>query len=179
MLLASASAARPPAAARAQACHDAADAPSGTGLVSERVQAGLRRLDAQFARSWGSCSAESVLLFATVPGQAGDAWWRLDLGAGTVTAGAGDRAVDTDWTVTGSAQAWLQVLSGGINLCVAFRHGELRYADQGDAGAGSPVAGNRVAMMAELLGVIRWQPAGPGGPEVADRAQPSQPLPCG
>ena len=92
---------------------------------------------------------------------------------------AGDCAVDTDWTVTGSAQAWQQVLSGGLNLGVAFRHGELRYADKGEAGAGSPVADNRVAMMAELLGVIRWQPARPGGPEVADLAQPPQPLPCG
>jgi hypothetical protein len=164
----STAAARPAAAARAQAGSDAsrpqagngaADASSGTGLVSERVQAGLRRLDPQFARSWGSCSAESVLLFATLTGPAGGAWWRLDLGAGTVTAGAGDRGVDTDWTVTGSAQAWQQVLSGGINLGVAFRRGELRYADKGDAGAGSPVADSRVAMMAELLGVIRWRPA--------------------
>lgn len=56
-------------------------------------------------------------------------------------------------------KAWQQVLSGGINLGVAFRRGELRYADKGDAGAGSAVADNRVAMMAELLGVIRWQPA--------------------
>jgi hypothetical protein len=151
-------------AARATAGSGAADASSGTVLVSECVQAGLRRLDAQFARSWGHCSAESVLLFATVPGQGADAWWRLDLGAGTVTAGAGDRAADADWTVTGSAQAWQQVLSGGINLGVAFRRGELRYADKGDAGAGSPVADNRVAMMAELLGVISWQPASADGP---------------
>jgi hypothetical protein len=62
------------------------------------------------------------------------------------------------------------VLSGGINLGVAFRRGELRYADKGDAGAGSPVADNRVAMMAELLGVISWQPASADGPSTRPSA---------
>ena len=78
-------------------------------------------------------------MFATAPepGESG-AWWRLNLGAGTATSGAGDRAVDTDWSVTGSGDAWQRVLSGDLNLSVAFRGGELRYADKGDYGAGSP-----------------------------------------
>jgi Sulfotransferase family len=129
-------------------------------MLADRVQAGLLNLGEEFNRSWKSCSAESVLLFATAPGPAGSAaWWRLDLGAGTATTGAGDRAVDTDWSVTGSADAWRRVLSGDLNLSVAFRGGELRYADKGDYGAGSAGADNRVAMIAELLGITRWQPA--------------------
>jgi hypothetical protein len=72
-----------------------------------------------------------------------------------------DRAVDTDWSVTGSADAWQRVLSGDLNLSVAFRGGELRYADKGDCGVGSAGADNRVAMITELLGITRWQPADP------------------
>jgi hypothetical protein len=139
----------------------------GTGrsgiVLADRVRAGLLNLGEEFTRSWKSCSAESVLLFATAPEPGGSAaWWRLDLGGGTATAGAGDRAVDTDWSVTGSAHVWQRVLSGDLNLSVAFRGGELRYADKGDYGVGSVGADNRVAMIAELLGITRWQPADPG-----------------
>jgi hypothetical protein len=132
-------------------------------VLADRVRAGLLNLGEEFTRSWKSCSAESVLLFATAPEPGGSAaWWRLDLGGGTATAGAGDRAVDTDWSVTGSAHVWQRVLSGDLNLSVAFRGGELRYADKGDYGVGSVGADNRVAMIAELLGITRWQPADPG-----------------
>jgi protein-tyrosine sulfotransferase len=129
----------------------------GTGLGA-RVQAALDSLGEEFTRSRESCPAESVLLFVTAPEPGGStAWWRLDLGAGTATAGTGDRAVDTDWSVTGSAGAWQRVLSGDLNLSVAFRRGELRYADKGDHGVGSAGADNRVALIAELLGITRWQ----------------------
>jgi hypothetical protein len=141
-------------------------APPDSGAAAQataRVQAGLLSLGEEFTRSWKSCCAESVLLFATAPEPGGPvAWWRLDLGAGTATAGAGDRAVDTDWSVTGSAGAWQRVLSGDLNLGVAFRGGELRYADKGDYGAGSAGADDRVAMIAELLGITRWQPTDAG-----------------
>jgi hypothetical protein len=130
-------------------------------VLTDRVQAGLLRLGQEFTSSWKSCSSESVLLFATVPEPGGSAtWWRLDLGAGNATAGAGDRAVDTDWSVTGSADAWQRVLNGDMNLSAAFRSGELRYADKGDCGVGSAGADNRIAMIAELLGITRWRPAG-------------------
>jgi hypothetical protein len=132
-------------------------------VLAARVQVGLLSLGAEFTRSWKSCSAESVLLFATAPEPGGStAWWRLDLDAGTATEGIGDRAVDTDWSVTGSAGAWRRVLSNDLNLSIAFRSGELRYADKGDYGVGSAGANIRVAMIAELLGITRWRPAGAG-----------------
>jgi hypothetical protein len=146
------------ATASATALADGSTGQSGSVLAA-RVQAGLLSLGEEFTRSWKCCSAESVLLFATAPEPGGSAaWWRLDLGAGTATAGAGDRVLDTDWSVTGSADAWQRVLSGDLNLGAAFRGGELRYADKGDYGAGSAGADYRVAMIAELLGVTRWQP---------------------
>lgn len=149
-----AAASRDPGVPAQAAAH--ATALAGT-VLADRVQAGLLALGEDFTRSWKSCSAESVLLFATAPEPAGSgAWWRVDLGAGTAAAGTGDRAVDTDWSVTGSAGAWQRVLSGDLNMGAAFRGGELRYADKGDYGAGSAGADNRVAMIAELLGITRW-----------------------
>jgi hypothetical protein len=129
------------------------------GELAARVLAGLRSLGAEFARRWGSGATGSVLLYATAPVRGATAWWRLDLEAGTATAGTGDRVTDADWSVTGSAEGWHRVLTGDLNLSVAFRGGELRYADKGDHGAGSPGADLRVAMLAELLGVTRWHRA--------------------
>ncbi|HEV3381625.1 MAG TPA: sulfotransferase [Trebonia sp.] len=142
---------------------DPVPAPPGQAstVLAARIQSGLLSLGEEFTRTWKSCSAESVLLFATAPEPGGStAWWRLDLDAGTVTAGAGDHAVDTDWSVTGSAEAWQRVLDDDLNLSAAFRGGELRYADKGDHGAGSAGANVRVALLAELLGITRWRPTG-------------------
>jgi Sulfotransferase family len=125
--------------------------------VDGRVRAGLSRADAEFARSHGARAQESVQLFMAAPAWSeDDAWWRLDLAAGTVRAGLGECPVDTHWSLTGSAQAWDRLLAGESNLGVAFRRGDLRYADRGDAGAGSPGADTRVAMLTELLGISRW-----------------------
>ena len=112
--------------------------PDWAVAVDERVRAGLARVGEQFARDHGSRARESVLLFVNAPAWAdADAWWRLDLAAGTVAAGLGEAGVDADWSLTGSAQAWDRLLAGQANLGVAFRRGDLRYADKGDAGAGS------------------------------------------
>ena len=131
--------------------------PDWAVAVDERVRAGLARVGEQFARDHGSRAAESVLLFVNAPAWAdADAWWRLDLAAGTVAAGLGEAGVDADWSLTGSAQAWDRLLAGQANLGVAFRRGDLRYADKGDAGAGSVGADTRVAALTDLLGLARW-----------------------
>jgi hypothetical protein len=124
--------------------------------VDRRVRSGLARAGEEFARAHGIRAKESVLLFVSAPARAdADAWWRLDLAAGTVTEGLGDRKVDTDWSLTGSAKAWDRLLAGESNLGVAFRRGDLRYADKGDAGAGSVGADTRVATLTDLLAVPR------------------------
>ena len=136
--------------------------PDWAMAVDGRVRAGLSRVGEEFARAHGVRAKESVLLFVSAPaGVDADAWWRLDLAAGTVTAGLGDCKVDTDWSLTGSAQAWDQMLADESNLGVAFRRGDLRYADKGDAGAGSIGADTRVAMLTDLLGVSRWVSSAP------------------
>jgi len=117
----------------------------------------MARVGEQFGRAHGSRASESVLLFVNAPAWAdADAWWRLDLAAGTVSAGLGEAGADADWSLTGAAQAWDRLLAGQANLGVAFRRGDLRYADKGDAGAGSVGADTRVAALTDLLGLARW-----------------------
>jgi hypothetical protein len=155
-----------PTAASAGASGGPADAPSGRTpaalppwavAVDQRVRAGMARVDEQFGRAHGSRASESVLLFVNAPAWAdADAWWRLDLAAGTVSAGLGEAGADADWSLTGAAQAWDRLLAGQANLGVAFRRGDLRYADKGDAGAGSLGADSRVAALTDLLGLARW-----------------------
>jgi len=135
----------------------ATELPDWAVAVDERARAGMTRLDEQFGRDHGARARESVLLFVSAPAWAdADAWWRLDLAAGIVTAGLGEAGADADWSLTGSAQAWDRLLAGQANLGVAFRRGDLRYADKGDAGAGSIGADTRVAALTDLLGVARW-----------------------
>ena len=129
--------------------------PPWARALGERLTAGLaRRLQ------HGRRADKSLLLRVTAPAWDGaDAWWRADLATGAVHGGAGARAADTDWSVTGSAAAWQRVLEGRANLGVAFRRGDLRYADQGDAGAGSPDAGERTLLLADVLGLTDQDPA--------------------
>ena len=140
---------------------------AGASAIDARVRAGLARLGEGFTRSRGSHATESVLLFATASAPAAaDAWWLLDLTAGTLSQGLGDHTAvtaDVSWSITGSARTWQRVLAGEANLGVAFRRGDLRYADNGDAGAGSPTADSRVAMLADLLGIAQAASVSSGG----------------
>jgi hypothetical protein len=133
--------------------------PLGTRLLGERVQASLGRLNDGFAGSWPTYSAETLLL-AAVPSASvdGNAWWRVDLAAGTVTAGSGHCAYNVDWIVCGPAETWEGVLSGAMNLSVAFRRDELKSFFLGDVGRRSAGDIRRVAMLADLLGIARWEP---------------------
>jgi hypothetical protein len=148
--------------ARTADCHDQpgqspAALPDWALPLDGRVRAGLAGAGEGLARAHGPRAAESVLLFASAPDLAApDAWWRLDLAAGTVTVGLGPCPADADWSLTGSARAWERLLAGASNLGVAFRRGDLRYADKGDAGAGSIGADRRVALLTDLLGIAGW-----------------------
>jgi hypothetical protein len=141
--------------------------PPGSLLVSERLQGGLRNLDEEFADDWKPYSEEPFLMVALAPASLdGDAWWLVDLAARKVITGSGDCDEDAVWTVTAPAATWEQVIRDGVNLGIAFRRQGMRYRDNGDAGAGSFIAENRVAMMGDLLGITTWRP-GRGAAAVA------------
>jgi len=125
--------------------------------LDARVRSGLAGAGEEYASVHGARAKETVLLFMSAPAWTdADAWWRLDLAAGSVTAGLGHCPADAYWSLTGSAAAWERLLAGESNLGVAFRRGDLRYADKGDAGAGSIGADTRVAALTDVLGIARW-----------------------
>jgi hypothetical protein len=132
--------------------------PPGSLLVSERLQAGLRRLDDEFAREWKPYSDESFLMVALAPASTDDdVWWLVDLSARKAVTGSGTCDEDVGWTVIAPTATWEQVVRDGTNLGTAFRQHGMRYRDGGNAGPGSITAENRVAMMSHLLGITTWK----------------------
>jgi len=149
-----------------QPSRPAGPAPPGAVLLGERVRGGLGRLDDQFARDWQAYRDGSFLITALAPASRDDdAWWFIDLNAGTAAAGRGTCPHGELWSVTGPAATWEAVIRDGTNLGVAFRRHGMRYRDKGDGGAGSVLADNRVAMLSDLLGITSWEPDPPVEPE--------------
>jgi hypothetical protein len=133
--------------------------PPGSLLVSERLQGGLRSLDEDFTDDWKPYSEEPFLMVALASASIdGDAWWLVDLASRKVITGSGDCDEEAVWIVSAPAATWEQVIRDGVNLGLAFRRQGMRYQDNGDAGAGSIIAENRVAMMGDLLGITTWRP---------------------
>jgi hypothetical protein len=111
-------------------------------------------------------------MVALAPGSAADdAWWLVDLTARKAVNGSGNCDEDAAWTVIAPAATWEQVIRDGTNLGTAFRRHGMRYQDKGDAGAGSVMAENRVAMLSDLLGITTWKP-GRGSPLAGQSSQP-------
>ena len=135
--------------------------PLGHRALAARLEAGVAKVGDDFARRWGTCSKEIFLVTSTAPGGVGlPLRWRVDLAARTVTVSAAVPGPDTAaarWELVGSADTWEQVISRSVNLNVAIRRREMRYADTGDAESAAPRV--RTSMLAELLGVTMWQPA--------------------
>jgi hypothetical protein len=161
--------ARQPADGRGQA-------PPGLRLVVAHLLSGLAALDDRFARRWEPCSLETFLVTVTSPGVGGvAARWRVDLGTRTVTSAAGVPAGEPaggQWEVVGPIDLWAQVVEGETSLGMAHRRGMLRYWDAGDP---TTAMLNRLAMLAELLGIARWhrtQPLRSGEERPQERGSP-------
>jgi hypothetical protein len=139
-------------------------------LLSERLMAGLSRIDSLFAQRWDACATESFTVSATsLPGEGtAESQWRVDLGTRTVTGVSNPDDDDTAWDVVGSASAWEAVLSGHTNLGVALRRCDLRYCQTSEA---APTAADtRIGMLADFLGLGSWQSARVPGRETATAA---------
>jgi protein-disulfide isomerase len=139
--------------------------PPGSLLVSERLQAGLRRLDDEFIQEWKPYSDGSFLMVALASSSTDDdVWWLVDLAARKVVSGSGNCSEGRGWTISAPVATWEQVIRDGLNLGIAFRRHGMRYRDNGGGGAGSITADNRVSMMSDLLGIITWNPHRTGSP---------------
>jgi len=142
-------------------------------ILADHLAAGLSRLD---AGRWEARMAESFTVVIRQPSGARRVWWNVDLkkcaliyGDQPATTDAdcrGEEGTEPDWSIVGTAEAWLRLLNGDLNMSVALRRNELRYCDYGENDFF--VTDTRISLLAALLGM----------PSLADSAGvPSGPLP--
>jgi hypothetical protein len=131
-------------------------------VLADRLAAGVARIDSAFADRWREHIAERFTVAIRQPHSDSPVCWQVDLAARTLSNDARPAAVDREnngdddvveaaWSIVGTAQAWLELLDGRLNLSVALRRNELRYCDYGESGFF--VSEGRVAMLADLLGL--------------------------
>jgi hypothetical protein len=99
--------------------------------------------------------ADMFLVVSRSEGAAGgEAGWLVDVNARTVAPAETDDD-DATWNILGSPEAWSAVLSGRTNLHTALRRSDLRYCSADEDGPFG--AETRMGMLADLLGLSRWQ----------------------
>jgi hypothetical protein len=141
--------------------------PPEAAVLAGRLAAGLARIDSAFAGRWQEHIAESFTVAIRQPHSDSPVCWQVDLAARTLSNGDGPAAVDDQggdsqggdsddgaepaWSIVGTAQAWLELLDGRVNLSVALRRNDLRYCDYGESGVF--LNEDRVALLADLLGL--------------------------
>jgi Sulfotransferase family len=134
---------------------DNAGVPEQTALpeaaaLADRLATGLARMDGAFAVRWRARMAEIFTVVIRQPNGTGSESWHVDLGTHALT----DNGDDADWSIVATAEAWLEVLAGRLNLSVALRRNELRYCDFGENDIFVTEA--RIALFADLLGLPSW-----------------------
>jgi protein-tyrosine sulfotransferase len=144
---------------------NAADSAPGpeAGMLADRLAAGLAQVDDAFTGRWQERIAETFTVVIRQPPGPSPAAWRVSPGQHAVISedqlpaatpdDHGDDGGEADWAMVGSAQAWLEVLAGRVNLSVALRRNELRYCDFGENDAF--VSEDRIALLAAFLGLPR------------------------
>lgn len=156
--------------------------PGAEALVS-RLAAGLAQFDAGMAARWEAHTAENFMV--VIRQQHSIPWvWTVDLSerkvisaaaaAGTAERsdanGAGEDGAEADWSIVGTAETWLRLLDGELNMSTALRRNELRYCDYGENDFF--VGEARISLLAALLGTPALTDsaalAGGPAPAVAD-----------
>jgi Sulfotransferase family len=149
---------------------------AGAEDLADRLAAGLLRLDASMAARWETLLGET---FTVVIRERHSAPWvrNVDLSLREVSSaesadGAaaerdGEDGEEADWSVIGTADAWLRLLDGSLNMSVALRRNQLRYCDYGEND--NLVCEARISLLAALLGL-------PALPDIAAFADGRVPL---
>lgn len=128
----------------------------GTEVLADRLAAGLARFDAGLAARWKEQMAETFTVVIRQPHSIPRVW-NVDLSEREAVSGGGSAAdgADTDgaedWSIVGSAETWLRLLSGDLNMSTALRRNELRYCDYGENDFFVTEA--RISLLAALLGM--------------------------
>jgi hypothetical protein len=136
-------------------------------VLADRLAAGVAGIDSAFAGRWRPQMAEIFTVAIRQPHSHSPVCWQVDLAARTVISddgqpaaadpesgdddGADDDGTGADWGIVATAQAWLELLAGGVNMSAALRRNELRYCDFGENDFF--VSDDRIALLACLLGL--------------------------
>jgi Sulfotransferase family len=144
-------------------CVQAAPPPEAA-MLADRLAAGFARIDDVFAGRWQARMVENFTVAIRQPNSDSPVRWRLNLAARTLIEDGqpmtadpetgDDEGEEADWSIVGTARAWLEVFSGRLNLSAALRHNELRYCDLGENDVF--VTEDRVALLATLVGLPSW-----------------------
>jgi hypothetical protein len=132
-------------------------------LLVGRLVAGLTRFGDSLAVRWQPRMNETFTIVIRQPH--GAPWvWSVDLSAREITpgpptaAGAADRVGEdgadgagADWSIVGTAEAWLRLLGSDLNMSTALRRNELRYCDYGENDFF--VTEDRLSLLVALLGI--------------------------
>jgi protein-tyrosine sulfotransferase len=139
--------------------------PPEAAVLADRLEAGMDRIDVVFADRWQARMAEIFTVAIRQPHSDSPVCWQVDPASHTLLRDDRPAAADqetgdeegtsADWSIVGTAQAWLEVLSGRLNLSGALRRNELRYCDLGENDFF--VSEDRVALLAALLGLPSWR----------------------
>ena len=128
----------------------------GAEVLDGRLAAGLARFGAGLAARWEAQAGETFTVVIRQPHSA--AWVRaVDLSArevisgGGSAGGAGGDGAEADWSIVGTAEAWLRLLDGDLNMSTALRRNEVRYCDYGENDYFVTEA--RITLLAALLGI--------------------------
>ena len=142
--------------------------PPEAEVLTGRLKSALARVDADLAARWQPQMTET---FTVVIRQPHSAPWEcnVDLGAREIASGGGaaDAArsagadgadadgaaedAEADWCIVGTAETWLRLLNGDLNISTALRRNELRYCDYGENDFFVTEA--RISVLALLLGI--------------------------
>jgi hypothetical protein len=133
-------------------------------VLAGRLAAGLARFDADMAARWEAHMAETFTVVIRQPHSS--PWVRnVDLSVrevisgggsaagtadGTDADGAGEDSAEAEWSIIGTAETWLRLLDGELNMSTALRRNELRYCDYGENDFFVTEA--RISLLAALLG---------------------------
>jgi Sulfotransferase family len=129
--------------------------PAHSQLLGSRLNAGVSAAGENAASRWKQHGEETFVAVA-VSRDSGlsSEHWLVDLRARTVTFATRAAQERSDWDIVGYSDAWDQVVTGKLNLNVAFRTCRLRYCDEDEAG---PVASeDRIRILADLLALTNW-----------------------
>ena len=151
--------------------------PPEAAVLADRLAAGVARVDDAFAARWQGRMAEIFTVAIREPNSSSPVCWQLNLADRTLISGGQPAAADpgstdddggdADWSIVGTARAWLEVLSGRRNLSAALRHNELRYCDFGENDIFATE--DRIALLASLAGLPSW---------AGDSASANRPVPA-